>query len=148
MKLSQQLLHQIHGHLESGYPNEACGVMLGKNGVITEVVSADNERTGLPASGGESARNRYLIDPLAYMKIERKADKRGMDVLGIYHSHPDVAARPSQFDLDHAWPNFSYLIVSVVKGSPRSERGKAVESNSWRLRDDRSAFDQEPIEIS
>lgn len=141
MKLSPQLLHQIHEHLESGYPNEACGVMLGKRGVITEIVSADNERTDLPASGGESARNRYLIDPLVYLKIERNADKRGMDVLGIYHSHPDVAARPSQFDLDHAWPNFSYLIVSVVKG-------KAVESNSWRLRDDRSAFDQEAVEFS
>ncbi len=115
--------------------------MLGKDGVITEIVSADNLRTDLPASGGESARNRYLIDPLVYMKIEREADKCGMDVLGIYHSHPDVAARPSQFDLDHAWPNFSYLIVSVVKG-------KAVESNSWRLRDDRSAFDQEAVEIS
>jgi len=134
MKLSQQLLHQIHRHLESGYPNEACGVMLGKGGVITEIVSANNERT-------DSARNRYLINPLAYMKIEREANKRGMDVLGIYHSHPDVAARPSQFDLDHAWPNFSYLIVSVVKG-------KAVESNSWRLLDDRSAFDQEAVEIS
>ncbi|MGA2603355.1 MAG: M67 family metallopeptidase [Verrucomicrobiia bacterium] len=134
MKLSQQLLHQIHRQLESGYPNEACGVMLGKNGVVTEIVSADNERT-------DSARNRYLIDPLAYMKIERGADQRGLEVLGIYHSHPDVAARPSQFDLDHAWPNFSYLIVSVVKG-------KAVESNSWRLRDDRSAFDREAVEIS
>jgi len=134
MKLSKQLLHQIHLHLESGYPNEACGVMLGKHGVVTEIVSADNERT-------DSARNRYLIDPLAYMKIERGADKRGLDVLGIYHSHPDVAAWPSQFDLDHAWPNFSYLIVSVVKG-------KAVESNSWRLRDDRSAFDREAVEIS
>jgi proteasome lid subunit RPN8/RPN11 len=141
MKLSQQLLHRIHRHLESGYPNEACGVMLGKDGVITEVVSADNQRIDLPASGGDSARNRYLIDPLMYLKIEKDADKRGLDVLGIYHSHPDVAARPSQFDLDHAWPNFSYLIVSVVKG-------KAVESNSWRLRDDRSAFDQEAVEIS
>ena len=141
MKLSQQLLHQIHRHLESGYPNEACGVMLGKDGLITEIVSADNERTGLPTSGGESARNRYLIDPVAYMKIEREADRRKVDVLGIYHSHPDVAAKPSKFDLDHAWPNFSYLIVSVVKG-------KAVESNSWRLRDDRSAFHQEAVEIS
>jgi proteasome lid subunit RPN8/RPN11 len=134
MKLSKQLLHQIHLHLESGYPNEACGVMLGKGGVVTEIVSAENERT-------DSARNRYLIDPLAYLKIERGADKRGLDVLGIYHSHPDVAAWPSQFDLDHAWPNFSYLIVSVVKG-------KAIESNSWRLRADRSAFDQEAVEIS
>ena len=131
MKLSQQLLRQIHRHLESGYPDEACGVMLGKGGVIPEVVAADNQRTDLPASGGESARNRYLIDPLAYMKIEREADKRGLNVIGIYHSHPDVAARPSKFDLENAWPNLSYLIVSVAKG-------KAVESNSWRLREDRS----------
>jgi len=134
MKLSQELLHQIHLHLESGYPNEACGVMLGKHGVVTEIVSADNERT-------DSARNRYLIDPLVYMRIERSADKRSLEVLGIYHSHPDVAAWPSQFDLDHAWPNFSYLIVSVMKG-------RAVESNSWRLRYDRSAFDREAVEIS
>jgi len=141
MKLTQQLLHQIHQHLESGYPNEACGVMIGKDGIITEVIAADNERTDQPATAGESARNRYLIDPLVYLKIEREADKRGLQVLGIYHSHPDVAARPSQFDLDHAWPDFSYLIISVAKG-------KAVESNSWRLRDDRSAFDQEAIEFS
>ena len=134
MKISKQLLHQLHLHLESGYPNEACGVMLGKGGVVTEIVSADNKRT-------DSAKNRYLIDPLDYMKIERGADKRGLEVLGIYHSHPDVAAWPSQFDLDQAWPNFSYLIVSVAKG-------RAVESNSWRLRADRSAFDREAVEIS
>lgn len=133
MKISHSLLQQIHSHLEAGYPNEACGVMLGKAGIVTEVVAAGNERT-------DSARNRYLIDPLAYMKIERDADKRGLQVLGIYHSHPDVAARPSQFDLDHALPVFSYLIVSVCKG-------KAVETNSWLLREDRSQFDQEPIEV-
>jgi proteasome lid subunit RPN8/RPN11 len=133
MKISKALLAQIHQHLEAGYPNEACGVMLGKAGHVSEVVGAGNERT-------DSARNRYLIDPLAYMKIERDADKRGLQVLGIYHSHPDVAARPSQFDLDHAWPNLSYLIVSVCKG-------KAVETNSWLLREDRSQFDQEPVEV-
>jgi proteasome lid subunit RPN8/RPN11 len=134
MNISRQLLNQIHRHLESGYPNESCGVLLGSAGSVTEIVPADNTRT-------DSARNRYLIDPLTYMKVERNADRRRLHVLGIYHSHPDVAARPSQFDLDHAWPNFSYLIVSVVKG-------KAVESNSWRLRDDRSTFDQETVEIS
>jgi proteasome lid subunit RPN8/RPN11 len=148
MKISRPLLDQIYRRLEAGYPNEACGVMLGKacpdrvgGGIVTEVVAAGNERERLPRSSGDSARNRYLIDPLVYMKIERDADKRGLQVLGIYHSHPDVAARPSAFDLEHAWPNLSYLIVSVVKG-------KAVESNSWRLRDDRSQFDQEPVEVS
>lgn len=116
--------------------------MIGKDGVITEAVAADNQRTDLPASGGESARNRYMIDPLKYAKIELDADKRGLQVMGFYHSHPDVPARPSQFDLDNAtWSGLSYLIVSVCKG-------KAVETNSWLLREDRSAFDQEPIEIS
>ena len=134
MKLSRALLDQIHRHLESGYPNEACGVMLGKDGIITETVAADNQRM-------DSARNRYLIDPLAYMKIEKDADRRNIQVLGIYHSHPDVAARPSETDRQAGFPNLSYLIVSVVKG-------KAVESRSWRLRDDYSQFDEEPVEIS
>ena len=130
---------RIHQHLESGYPNEACGVMLGKNGVITEIVSADNERADQPASGNESARNRYLIHPLVYRDIERDADRRGVQVLGIYHSHPDVPARPSETDRKAGFPNLSYLIVSVCKG-------KAVESHSWRLRDDYSQFDQEEID--
>ncbi len=134
MRISRALLIEIHRHLEAGYPHEACGVMLGKDGVVTEVVRADNQRS-------DSAHNRYLIDPLAYRKIERDADKRGIQIVGIYHSHPDVAARPSQFDLDHAFPYFSYLIVSVRKG-------KATESNSWQLREDRSQFDQEPVDIS
>ena len=133
MKISRALLDQIHRHLESGYPNEACGVMLGTGGIITEIVSADNQRT-------DSARNRYLIDPLAYMKIERDADQRNIQVLGIYHSHPDAAARPSETDRQAGFPNLSYLIVSVVKG-------KAVESRSWRLRDDYSEFDEESVEI-
>lgn len=134
MKIARALLDQIHRHLESGYPHEACGVLVGRDAQITDVISATNTRT-------DSAHNRYLIDPLVYMKIERETDKRGLHVLGIYHSHPDVAARPSQFDLDHAWPNLSYLIVSVVNG-------RAVETNSWRLRDDRSQFDQESVDIS
>jgi proteasome lid subunit RPN8/RPN11 len=134
MKISPALLAQIHSHLEAGYPNEACGVLLGQADTVTEVVPAGNERT-------DSARNRYLINPLAYMKIEHDADKRGLQVLGIYHSHPDVPAIPSQFDLDHAWPNLSYLIVSVCQG-------KAVETNSWLLRENRSQFDQEAVDVT
>lgn len=138
MKITPQLLADIHRYLEAGYPNEACGVMLGRDGVITEFAPAGNQRARLPAEGGDSARNRYLIDPLAYAKIERDADRREVQVLGIYHSHPDVAARPSQFDLDNAWPELSYLIVSVCKG-------KASESLCWRLREEPRQFDEEPI---
>lgn len=135
MKITRQALQQIHAHLETGYPNEACGVLLGKDGVVTEAAAAENTRY-------DSAHNRYLIHPLVFRDIELEADRRGVQVLGIYHSHPDVPARPSQFDLDNAtWPGVSYLIVSVVKG-------KAVESNSWLLREDRSQFDEESVEIS
>ena len=133
MKILRIVLTEIEKHLEAGYPHEACGVMLGSGGIVTEVARVENQRN-------DSAHNRYLIDPLAYSRIERAADKRAMQVLGIYHSHPDVAARPSQFDLDNAWPNLSYLIVSVCKG-------QAVERRSWLLREDRSQFDQETIEV-
>jgi proteasome lid subunit RPN8/RPN11 len=60
----------------------------------------------------------------------------GLMLLGFYHSHPDHPAEPSQFDLDHAWPNLSYLIVSVRQGQPK-------EARSWRLKPDRSAFEEE-----
>ena len=133
MNISADLLGKIHRHLEAGYPHEACGVLLGKGDTVTEIATAANTRT-------DSAHNRYLIDPLAYLKIERAADQRGLQVLGIYHSHPDCPARPSQFDLDHAWPNLSYLIVSVVEG-------RAGESNSWQLREDRSQFDPEAVTV-
>ena len=107
-------------------------MMLGRNETAIEIVAAENTRA-------DSARNRYLIDPLAYLKTERDADRRGLQVLGIYHSHPDAPARPSAFDLDHAWPNLSYLIVSIAGG-------KVAETTSWRLRDDHSTFDAEPVE--
>ena len=77
MKISQPQLAEIHQHLEQGYPNEACGVMLGTGDTVTEVVAASNQRD-------DSAHNRYLIDPLAYLKIEREADRRGIAVLGSY----------------------------------------------------------------
>lgn len=133
MKIAPALLTAIHQHLEAGYPHEACGVLLGRGQTVTEIVPATNTRT-------DSAHNRYLIDPRDYMRIERDADQRGLQVLGIYHSHPDCPARPSQYDLDHAWPDLTYLIVSVMQG-------KATENLAWRLRDDRSQFDPEPVEI-
>lgn len=133
MKITKGLLAAIHQHLENGYPHEACGVLLGRGQTVTEIVPATNTRT-------DSAHNRYLIDPRDYMRIERDADQRGLQVLGIYHSHPDCPARPSQYDLDHAWPDLTYLIVSVMQG-------KATENLAWRLRDDRSQFDPEPVEI-
>ena len=69
--------------------------------------------------GRESERNRFLIDPLEQLRVEKDARARGLDVLGYYHSHPDHPARPSNYDREHAWPWYSYVIVSVQRGEPR-----------------------------
>ena len=87
----------------------------------------------------EARHNRFLIGPTDMLRGERHARSAGLDIVGIYHSHPDHPARPSQFDLDHAWPVFSYIIVSVTASG-------AGEMLSWELREDRSGFDAERIE--
>jgi proteasome lid subunit RPN8/RPN11 len=78
------------------------------------------------------------VRPDDYREAERRATALGAELLGFYHSHPDHPARPSQYDLDHAWPFFSYIIVSVRAGVPEG-------MTSWRLRDDRSGFDPEDL---
>src|SRR5262249_54021474 len=84
----------------------------------------------------EGPRRRFRVSSADYRQSEAHARQVGADLVGFYHSHPDHPAEPSQYDLDHAWPNFSYVIVSVQGGDPADLR-------SWRLRPDRSAFDEE-----
>src|SRR5207244_1751472 len=88
----------------------------------------------------DAARNRYLIDPESFRRAQEKLDRDGLEVIGVYHSHPDHAAAPSTFDREHAWPWLSYVIVGVA-------RGRAGEMTSWTLSDDRAAFDEESITI-
>jgi proteasome lid subunit RPN8/RPN11 len=83
-------------------------------------------------------RRRFLIGPDDYRRAEARAAQLGLDIVGFYHSHPDHPAEPSAFDLAHAWPNLSYLIVSIRGGSAR-------ELRSWRLRADRSGYEEESI---
>lgn len=116
---------------------------------VSEVVALRNLRHDparaqelLPVDSPESEtdRNRFLIDPLEQLKVEKDARKRGLDVLGYYHSHPDHPARPSNYDREHAWPWYSYIILSVEKGTP-------TEMTSWVLSDNRERFDPEAVEI-
>jgi proteasome lid subunit RPN8/RPN11 len=86
----------------------------------------------------EGPRRRFLVSPREYQQAEARARQFGAELVGFYHSHPDHPARPSQYDLDHAWPNLSYVIVSVQAGEPR-------DLTSWRLRPDRSQFDEERV---
>ena len=98
------------------------------------------EALALPNSTEEGPRRRFLVRPIDYRAAERRAAQLGAELVGFYHSHPDHPARPSRYDLDHAWPVFAYVIVAVEGGEPRA-------LTSWRLRDDRSAFDEEPVTV-
>ena len=136
--IPQEILTRIHQHGEQAYPEEGAGLLLGENKgneqQVSEILSLTNERE-------ENARhNRYQLSPQDYLRGEELADRMGLDVLGVYHSHPDHPNQPSEFDRQWAWPNFSYLITSVVQGL-------AVESRSWRLNEDRANFSEEKVEV-
>jgi proteasome lid subunit RPN8/RPN11 len=104
---------------------------VGRDGVVSDVYP-------LPNTTEEGPRRRFRVRPQDYREAERQATQSSAELIGFYHSHPDHPAQPSQYDQDHAWPYFSYIIVSVRAGAPE-------DMTSWRLRDDRSAFDQEDL---
>ena len=121
----------IRAHGAEIYPNECCGALIGRAGIVSDIFA-------LPNTTEEGPRTRFLVRPQDYQAAERRAGDVGAELLGFYHSHPDHPARPSQYDLDHAWPCFSYVIVSV-------REGVSGDMTSWRLREDRSVFDQEDL---
>ncbi len=121
----------IRRHAAGAYPHECCGALIGRGGIVIDAFA-------LPNTTEEGPRRRFMVRPDDYRAAERRASESGAELLGFYHSHPDHPARPSQYDLDHAWPSFSYVIVSVQAGVP-------AEMTSWRLRDDRGAFDEEAL---
>jgi proteasome lid subunit RPN8/RPN11 len=122
------VLDEIRAHAAEAYPYECCGALIAIDGEIVEAFR-------LPNTTAAGARRRFRIGPSDYRQAEARASERRGTLAGFYHSHPDHPARPSQHDLEHAWPNLIYVIVSVNAGS-------AGDITAWRLRDDRSAFDQ------
>jgi proteasome lid subunit RPN8/RPN11 len=138
LKIPQEILQRIHQHGEQAYPEEGAGLLLGEltggNHQVREILPLANAREA-PAR-----HNRYQLSPQDYLQGEQYADSLGYAVLGVFHSHPDHPNRPSEFDRQWAWPNFSYLITSV-------SQGKASESRSWRLREDRASFSEELIAL-
>jgi proteasome lid subunit RPN8/RPN11 len=118
----------IRAHGQETYPHECCGALVGADGRITATVP-------LPNVTDEGPRRRFRVSDKDYMMSERRAGELGGELLGFYHSHPDHPARPSQYDLDHAWPNFAYVIVAVAAG-------RAGDMTVWWLKDDRSNFEE------
>ena len=137
-RLSPEIAAKIRSHGAETYPHECCGALLGR-----EIADDLREIVGLfPLVNrrDDSPRNRFSITSDDVRDAEKSAREQGVDVLGWYHSHPDHPAKPSQYDQDHAWPWYSYVIVSVANGEPQN-------MTSWRLADDRSRFTPEDLEI-
>ena len=138
IELEEQQLTEMREHAQRDYPFECCGLMLGRfaegRKVVAQTYPISNAREE------EAKRNRFLIRPEELMRGEKYARENGFDVVGFYHSHPDDRAVPSQYDLEHAWPTYSYIVVSV-------EKGQAVDLRSWEMESDRSRFNEEEIAI-
>lgn len=138
LRLSEELLAGIHANGEKAYPEEGAGFLLGVDGeerAVTAIFPLLNAREDA------ARKNRYLIMPEDYLKAEAEADRLRLSLIGVFHSHPDHPNQPSEFDREWAQPYFSYVITSV-------RSGKALESRSWRLVEDRSEFKEEPITLT
>jgi proteasome lid subunit RPN8/RPN11 len=148
--ISAQLAEKIRAHGAETYPHECCGALLGRDS--GEIPGSDPAKYPVAAEREilalyplinrreDSPRNRFSVTSEDVIAAEKEARGHGLDVVGWYHSHPDHPARPSQYDRDHAWPWYSYIIVSVQNSAPQ-------EMTSWRLNDDRQEFSPEGIEI-
>jgi len=128
LKIAASVDEAIRRHGEETFPHECCGALVGRDDRVTDAVA-------LPNTTEEGPRRRFLVRPSDYREAERRASELGGELLGFYHSHPDHPARPSQYDLDHAWPTFAYIIVSVMTGA-------AGDMTVWYLKDDRSSFEE------
>jgi proteasome lid subunit RPN8/RPN11 len=138
LRLKRVELREVELHLCRSYPEEGCGVLIGREGPeAREIVRA----IGLENRQGAERHRRYLVAPEQFLETDAQARAAGLEVLGFFHSHPDAPAVPSSFDLEQAWDYYSYLILSVAQGA-------VADARSWRLRADRSGFDPEPLEVA
>jgi proteasome lid subunit RPN8/RPN11 len=133
--LPDHLTNEIRTQGESVFPHECCGFLFGQEDertrTFSEIRPAENSRE-------ENRERRFEITPQAFMQAERYAAQNNLALLGFYHSHPNHPAKPSEYDLAHAWPRYSYVIVSVMDG-------QSAELTSWILNEDRTAFINQPL---
>jgi proteasome lid subunit RPN8/RPN11 len=134
LRLTDGVELAIREHGREAYPHECCGALIGRDDIVTSTAPLANVTD-------EGPRRRFRVSDRDYLAVQRAADAAGDELIGFYHSHPDHPAVPSQYDLDHAFPSFAYVIVSV-------RDGEAGELRSWTLKDDRSAFDEQGVEVS
>ena len=130
-----RLIEEMNAHVEKAYPEEGAGFLVGDEGEVKEIIALSNARED------EARHNRFLFTPEDYLKAELTADKLGLSLIGVFHSHPDCPNVPSEYDREWAQPFFSYIITRV-------DNGKVNNHRSWRLVEDRTKYEEEEIEIS
>lgn len=139
LTISDDLYAQIAAHLQTAYPNEGAGLLFGKAIGDSKTVQSILPFANKFESGEQY--HRYLITAQDMLKGETEAEKLGLDVIGVFHSHPDHSAQASEYDREHALPWYSYLIVSV-------QNGQAAQARCWVLADDRGKFIEEEVETA
>ncbi len=134
--LSRAQVQAIEAHARETFPEECCGFLLGPPTEPRKVVSL-RRATNLVESNRE---RRYVIDPREQLALSKELQGTGQDILGYYHSHPNHPAEPSEFDRSHAWPWWSYLILSIVNRKP-------AELRAWILDEGTNAFRADELRI-
>jgi len=127
-------MDQVRHHLEAGYPNEACGALIGRADGADHTVE---EFRGMRNTITDRPWDRYALDPLEQLRVQKDAESRGLEIVGFAHSHPDHPAIPSRFDAENGWSFYSYVVASV-------QQGTLLQARSWRL-DDGGVFQEEPL---
>ena len=135
LDVPSRLIEEMNAHVEKAYPEEGAGFLLGEKGQVKAILPLSNSRE-------DGARhNRFLFTADDYLQAELKAERLGLDLIGVFHSHPDCPNVPSEYDREWAQPFFSYIITRV-------DHGKAVNNRSWKLLEDRSGYEEEKMIIT
>ena len=129
-------LNDIKNQVKRNYPLECCGLLVGTNTSerkVVEVRQVENKNT-------DRTHDRYEIEGKEFMKVDKEAKKKGLQIIGIYHSHPDHPAVPSAFDTEHAWTGYSYLIIAI-------EKREKIDVKAWVFNDEKKQFEEEEIKL-
>lgn len=139
IKIQRAVMGKILEHVKKTYPHECCGLMVGKSYDNKEVIDSRM----IPNINTKRARDRYVMDPKVWNKVDKELREKKLEILGIYHSHPDHPSRPSEFDREHAAAIFAHEVYSYVVIA--CEKGEKTKAQSWILRETTEQFEEEEI---